>query len=86
MKVGDLVVVVKPRPCCGSLTGMGRVFRIAQMGRFGWECDECGVADSTALYARIAKGKLGGNAVVRLRVIPPLQDLEKQVDEMEKVN
>jgi hypothetical protein len=42
IKVGDSVMVVKPKPC-GCTTAMGAVFKVSGFGRSGnFICMECG--------------------------------------------
>lgn len=77
MKVGDLVVVQKPRPCCGSTHSMGRIFIVVAMRRTSGHCAICdgGVSFTTAASAN---GETWYE-VSRLRVIPPFPEL---IDEL----
>lgn len=38
---GDLVMVVKPTPCCGHSSGLGRVFRVSEVSRDLSRCTRC---------------------------------------------
>jgi len=42
IKPGDLVMVVKPRPCCGGLTNLGLTFTVGKIVRDSLRC-RCGV-------------------------------------------
>ena len=69
--VGDLVQVVYPSPCCGSLKGMGITFKFAGFGVRQW-CRFCGKGDFEAALGY----SNGGVKFVRLKRIPPLSELE----------
>lgn len=42
IKAGDLVMVVRPTPCCGNTGGMGTVYRAAEVSAVESYCDWCG--------------------------------------------
>jgi hypothetical protein len=75
ISVGDLVVVARPQPCCGSVINMGVFFRVTSLdaGQIGF-CGKCGAALSGAT----ADGKPDGwpSLLSRLKRIPPLEELE----------
>jgi hypothetical protein len=77
IKIGDLVQVVKPVPCCGSITPMyGHIFVVTGFER-------CGEGYCKICDARLPawRGVLGGENRVweeRLKRIPPLEELEGQ--------
>ncbi len=78
LKVGDLVCVVKPTPCCGSTKLLGKVFTITKLG---WsktgliECGTCGKErKAVALTAKGEKKRSIDSS--RLKRIPPLAELE----------
>jgi hypothetical protein len=35
IKVGDLVMVVKPAPCCGSTKNIGKIFKVTELSAGG---------------------------------------------------
>lgn len=75
IKVGDLVVVVGPGPCCNPLFSIGRVFQVFDEA-FEWTyCGTC--------LKRLSDGErvLGDGAGCyyrpnRLKRIPPLSELD----------
>ena len=71
IKVGDLVVVVRPRTCCGNMKAIGRLFVVQSFGDFSW-C-ECGQKQhwSVAYLDDWYRCE-----VSRLKRIPPLSELE----------
>ncbi len=84
IKPGDLVVVVKPLPCCGGTHSLGMVATVIGIGlraeHRGVVCGHCGrlAADvDDFLLAERPDGDMG--YVERSRVIridPPAQDVE----------
>jgi hypothetical protein len=83
IKVGDLVMVVRPIDCCGHTQGLGRVF-IVEFLRDGMNiCMTCGHRSAYSVDAWY----LGSNLAFplqRLKRIPPLDELERDqiVDEL----
>lgn len=76
MKVGDLVVVVKPTLCCGNRKRLGAIFRITEFRDGSSLCHGCGRHSS-----QVDAMGFGGNhcfSLERLRVIPPLNELEAE--------
>lgn len=72
IKVGDLVVVVKPTLCCGRGESVGKIFTVT-----GFRKDHlCVCGDrSSGTYAVMDDG-FNRRAIARLRRIPPLSELE----------
>lgn len=79
IRPGDLVMVVKPKPCCGN-GALGFVFVVERIGRFPGACDDCGHR-STALAA--AFGEDEAVYVFRLKRIDPLP-AEDEVERVEE--
>lgn len=75
IKVGDLVVVTKPRLCCGEASGVGKVFRVGGMHK-GSNCYRCG----NRYDATVAEvdGSFVSCELPRLKRIPPLGELESE--------
>jgi hypothetical protein len=76
IRVGDLVMVVKPMPCCGHTTPMqGNVFVVT--GLFdhsnGYTCDYC---DAPAEGMTAAGGESEVD-LLRLKRFKPLDELER---------
>ena len=73
IKVGDLVVVVKPTPCCRDTSAIGEHHTIiALVGGLG-RCNFCGH------YETMLDAKVSVNTYFdlhRLKRIPPLSELE----------
>lgn len=79
IKVGDLVVVVKPGPCgCGQSESIGRIFRVGEIrpARNGCtECTRCGKLTRSGAVA-LQTGERLVYGLYRLRRIPPLAELD----------
>ncbi len=76
--VGDLVMVVRPTPCCGCTDSIGDIFRVKWMGHLEGECCNCG-DDSVASEGPGADSDANndeGYLLSRLKRIPPLSELE----------
>jgi len=76
IKVGDLVQVVRPAPCCGSTESIGKIFRVTGLAS-GDGCYYC--QNSSKTYQLALGGWKHGTKIVRLKRIPPLSDLEGAV-------
>lgn len=77
MKVGDLVVVVKPSPCCGKTAAVGRVFVIANFYQGLVTCYSCNQLFSGELARAV--GDFGGITRRRSMRTPPFPEL---IDEL----
>lgn len=77
--VGDLVQVVKPKPCCGSTASMGQIFRVANIRGGDWVLGPCWHcrADLCVPHAQDPADGLWAE-ISRLKRIPPLSELEGQ--------
>ena len=77
IKVGDLVVVAKACPHCGSHEDLGKVFRVHTICTLegGWNC--CGYEGRPQTGALVDKDE-GGYVLQILKRIPPLSELEGQ--------
>ena len=42
IKAGDLVMVVRPMPCCGNLSWVGRIFKAGVVEQCSYGCSQCG--------------------------------------------
>lgn len=40
IKVGDLVMVVRPMPCCGGMKGVGKIFVVEDIEEGIGQCEE----------------------------------------------
>lgn len=77
IKVGDLVMVVKPKSCCGDDKAVGKVFTAKAVVNEKTYCDVCG-----ALYTGIhiengneTSSQAGVRAYMCIKIDPPaLQD------------
>lgn len=73
IKAGDLVMVVKPQPCCGDARCVGTIYRVVSVEVMkGW-CLMCG-RSLDALFAR--ESPAFGCYVGVLKRIDPLPELE----------
>ena len=75
IKVGDLVMIVKPTPC-GCTASLGRIYRVQSIGlsRDPLECSICQAVLPQDTLAFGSKGR--GSQPWRLKRIPPLDELE----------
>jgi len=75
MKVGDMFMIVRPTPCCGSEVGLGRIHTIAGfwrgLGKAG--CVLCGRLDDAKQMAVLYEddGETWGIERDRIRILPP---------------
>ena len=65
--VGDLVMVVRPAPCCGNAAGAGTVFRVESITDDG-HCLKCAKYPLRGAWPR-------GVIMSRLKRIPPFPEL-----------
>jgi hypothetical protein len=78
IKVGDLVVVVKPTACCGADDHVGDIFRVAQIVTLKGRCNYCfrlSPPELGADYDQLPNN--GGFGLSNLKRIPPLDELER---------
>ena len=83
-KVGDLVMVVKPIPCCGAHQSLGHVGTVLRVyPPMPGYCPACGVRGERASVDADDNGHLRSWANVCLALIPPFSDLETTEREVE---
>ena len=82
-KVGDLVMIVKPKACCGYDGALGHVFGVTSVspGYFHTTCVQCG--DRRKTFNEVELNGQSWAQTYRLRLIPPLSDLETTEREVE---
>lgn len=73
IKAGDLVVVIRARPCCGVGNHVGRPYRVVALDRYVGQCSECGAPVD---YTRARSPVDVGYNVARLQKIGPLTEPE----------
>ena len=74
--VGDLVMVVRPSPCCGSDLAVGRrIFTVASLDFDSGTCSGCG-ANIPPVKAAFNENNGKHYQLNRLKRIPPLSELE----------
>jgi hypothetical protein len=72
IQAGDLVMVVKPTPCCGSSKGIGRIFKVAVVDSDPNARCVCG---KTSLAKKAwTEQDSGYFASCLIRIDPPAQD------------
>jgi len=76
IKAGDLVMVVKPQPCCGGLGSVGKVFRVTHVHENFSICDWCGQDLGLQTLLSDDNNFNAGYDNERCKKIPPLSDLE----------
>jgi hypothetical protein len=77
IKVGDLVVVVKPTPCCGNHGHIGTIFQVARLVHLEGRCNWCGQVPPAEPGADWGKNDASGFSLITLKRIPPLDELER---------
>jgi hypothetical protein len=78
IKVGDLVVVVKPTACCGAADHVGEIFRVAEILTLEGICRHCFRLPPPELGADYDTVHTnGGYSLSNLKRIPPLDELER---------
>lgn len=84
IKVGDLVVVVRLRSCCG--TGRtGTIFKVDNLYQGRMSCLGCTTMRDDGVLAR-RTGDFNGYEISRLKRIPPLDELEGVLAQREITN
>lgn len=81
-KAGDMVMVVKPRLCCGGVDDIGRVCEVANYTTpqgFRYFCRNCSTYHPPLGYLNVQIGKTDFGGVHQQRVIklPPMSDPEE---------
>ena len=75
IQVGDLVMVVKAIPCCGTIgQWMGKIFTVVAFAPT-WTCAKC---KKTTFATAAMIDSHWRQPLVRLKRIPPLEELEGQ--------
>lgn len=69
IKKGDLVMVVRPRKCCGNSSGLGRIFTLIEITREPLMCAYCGHIDDVAVAC--LSGDVYGDAANLKKIDPP---------------
>ncbi len=79
-KKGDLVMVVRPMPCCGAEVDMGRTEAIGNLEPgFLWECRDCLSGLDEWEVANVS----GDDAIptcMLIKINPPADDTEEVAD------
>ena len=78
LKPGDLVMIVKPTDCCGSMAAVGYIRTVESSTPRQWiKCGLCGRQWHHGDYGPTVATSSGKfTAQHRLRLIPPLTELE----------
>jgi hypothetical protein len=76
ISVGDLVMVIRGMLCCGGGSHIGEMFVVRDIYQYaGGHCELCKAPQSSGLAAA-PDHTSGGQALFRLKRIPPLEELE----------
>lgn len=73
IKAGDVVVIVKPTPCCGDTGKIGVVFTVDWLAYAAGICNACGAG---LIGAFVLEDEAGGAPRALVRKIEPLADPE----------
>ena len=76
IKVGDLVQVVRPSPCCGASEHIGKVFVVAWIDEAEGPCSWCGRDDLVKVIAGPEEYPDDGYSFGELKRIPPIEELD----------
>ena len=80
IKVGDLVQIVKPSPCCGSYKNVGKIYTVAAVNATPpyTHCAGCFKPRQPNGYLRLSSDSPDNGHIEqwRVRKIPPLSELE----------
>lgn len=79
IKAGDLVMVVRPVPCCGDYSAVGQIYMVGLVRLGSFRC-ECGAEPDDLLAAFDVENKLAFE-ITRLIRIDPLSEPDTVVDE-----
>lgn len=74
IKAGDLVMVVRPKPCCGASEDIGAIVQVLYLDGAPGECEDCGTSYTSldAVYAEDhGIGKCWAHDISRLIRIDP---------------
>lgn len=84
IKVGDLVVIVRPRPCCGSADSIGKIRRVIGVPIYPTTTCDCGLRWIGGAYgAEVLLSSGSVCQISRMKRIDPLPSPEA-VDEEEE--
>jgi hypothetical protein len=83
IKVGDLVMVVRPLTCCGEgLEDIGNVFKVVDLWSSQSVCAECGKVDPDICAMHIvAYGKAGFPFNRLIKIDPPANSESTKYDQ-----
>lgn len=69
IKAGDLVMVVRPSPCCGNFSDAGRIFRVKEIMRGPGRCPSC--LEVAQVTAAMIDHRYGLEVFCLKRIDPP---------------
>lgn len=75
IKIGDLVMVLRPSICCGNSRGTGVIFTAADINHGEFTCGACGATEEI-FYVSKDKGSRYSTQMHRLIKIDPLNEDE----------
>lgn len=81
IKPGDLVMVVKPMPCCGNTKTNGYMFHVQKIISDRGYCVHCNAKFEIQDHVHIGEGM--HVLKFRLKKIPPLSELESQTSSLD---
>ena len=82
LEVGDLVMVVRGKKCCRASRHIGRIFRIERfISKSAGSCTLCGKPLEAVIQAVPPDIHRSGYSLYRLKLIPPLSELERTKEE-----
>lgn len=80
-KKGDLVMVVRPMPCCGKPgRSMGKVFRVSDLGKINGETECCKKRQNTEVALVEGTDDYWLHQSRLIKINPPSDDTEEVAD------
>ncbi len=91
IKPGDLVMIIKPTPCCGHAPRLGYIFTVAEISSglchcLNCHCLNCHSVFISSTWAKEAQGDGGMLMSTRKKINPPADDESREtIRELEAV-
>jgi len=79
IKAGDLVMVVKPKPCCGRTGAIGRTYTVSLIETCEAGCGACGKSLRITMVSGLNHDE--GFCITQLKKIPPLTEPESILEQ-----
>ena len=83
IRAGDLVMVVRPRLCCGNTEGIGKIYVAQDVGKYLLVCGSC-KSRGWEIIATLGAAAVRGAVLARLKKIhpPSIDDAVERTEEL----